>query len=217
MATVERRLHRGRDQALRIARDTGIEIRLSRRGAGVSLRAAGESVGMSETTFGRLERGQLATVTVEQLALACAAVGLRFAARPYPDGDPIRDAGQLRLLDRLRDVLPDGVVWRTEVPLPIERDLRAWDAQILLAPSVVAVEAEARLSDVQALDRRIALKRRDGQVDIVILLVADTRGNRRLLAKHREALRANYPLDTRAILASLRAGGAPTASGIVVL
>ncbi len=74
-----------------------------------------------------------------------------------------------------------------------------------------------RLFDLQALDRRIALKRRDGGLAIVILLVADTHGNRRHLAEHREVLRPSFPLDSRAVLAAVRLGQPPSASGIVVL
>jgi transcriptional regulator with XRE-family HTH domain len=217
MATRERRLDRGREQAARIIRNSAGEIRQARRGSGLSIRAVASSVGMSESTFGRIERSELPAVTIAQLATACAAVGLRLAARAYPDGDPIRDASQVQLLGRLRREVPDTVPWRTEVPVPIPGDLRAWDAQCRFGSVVVGVEAETRLVDVQALDRRIALKARDAGVAIVILLVADTGTNRRLLAAHREALRPNYPLDTRAVLAAVRAGRAPAASGIVVL
>ena len=190
---------------------------MARRGAGVSVRAAAATVGMSESTFGRIERGQLVHVSVIQLAMACAAVGLKFSARPYPDADPIRDAGQTRLLERLKRHVPAHAPWSTEVPMQIPGDLRAWDAVCTLAGVTFAVEAEVRLTDLQALDRKIALKRRDGGIQIVILLIADTAGNRALLAHHREAIRGNFPLDTRAILAALRAGLPPTASGIVVL
>ena len=217
MATIERRLDRGRDQASRIARSTGADIRLTRRGAGLSLKAAATSVGMSESTFSRLERGRLARTTVEQLALACSAVGLKFVGRAYPDGDPVRDAGHTRLLLRLRGLIHRSAVWRTEVPLPIPGDLRAWDAQIRLGGAVVAVEAEMRLGDLQALERRIGLKRRDGGIELIVLLVADTRGNRHMLSHHREALRTSFPLDTRAMLRALRDGRLPEASGIVVL
>lgn len=202
---------------MRIARSTGAEIRLTRRGAGLSLRAAAESVGMSESVLSRLERGRLDGVSVAQLALACAAVGLRFSARAYPDGDPVRDAAHTKLLQRLRSVVDPRATWRTEVPLPVPGDLRAWDALIRIRNAVVAVEAEVRLADLQALERRIALKRRDGGVELVILLVADTHGNRRVLAAHLDALRAGFPLGTRAVLASLRSGRPPVASGIVVL
>jgi transcriptional regulator with XRE-family HTH domain len=217
MATSQRRRDRGVDQAHQVVTITGSEIRLSRRGAGVSIRAAAASVGMSETMFGRIERGRLPNVTVRQLAMACAAVGLKLVGRPYLDGDPIRDAGHARLLERLHRELPARTHWRTEVPLAGRGDLRAWDAQCRLGGLTVAIEAEMRLSDLQALDRRIALKRRDGDVALVILLIADTAGNRRSLASHRESLGASFPLDTRAVLAAVRSGRAPPASGIVVL
>ena len=51
----------------------------------------------------------------------------------------------------------------------------------------------------------------------MILLVADTRNNRRVLALDRESLRDELPLDTRAILRALRSGQSPRASGIVIL
>lgn len=181
------------------------------------MRSAAGSVGMSETMFSRIERGGLETVTVEQLALACAAVGLRLAGRAYPDGQPVRDVAHANLLRRLRHAVHPSIGWATEVPLPIPGDLRAWDGQLRVEGFVIGVEAEMRLSDLQALDRRIALKRRDGEVAVVILLVADTRGNRRIMSEQREALRASYPLDTRALLGALRSGRAPSASGIVVL
>ena len=217
MATRERRLDRGREQAERIIRTTGAEIRLARRGAGLSIRTAAASVGMSESAFGRLERGRLQEATVSGLSIACAAVGLKFAGRAYPDGDPVRDAAHARLLQRFRAQLPAGTPWRSEVPLPIPGDRRAWEAQCWPDRVAVAVEAEMRLSDLQALDRRIALKRRDGQIDLVILLVADTAANRRHLADYREALRTSFPLDTRAVLRAIRSGRPPSDSGIVVM
>lgn len=61
MATTQRRLDRGIDQADRVNAITGSEVRLSRRGAGVSIRTAAASVGMSETMFGRIERGACRT------------------------------------------------------------------------------------------------------------------------------------------------------------
>jgi hypothetical protein len=217
MATRERRLDRGKDQAARTIRTAGAEVRLTRRGAGVSIRVAAASVGMSQSMFGRIERAQMPNVTVAQVSLACSAVGLKFVGRAYPDADPVRDAGHARLLKRFRDRLPGGVEWRTEVPLPIPGDRRAWDAVCQFGDRTIAVEAEMRLDDLQALQRRIALKRRDGDIDTVILLIADTHGNRRHLADHRAVLRASLPLEGRAVLSALRAARAPAASGIVLL
>ncbi|MEX2011485.1 MAG: hypothetical protein WEF51_04515 [Chloroflexota bacterium] len=79
------------------------------------------------------------------------------------------------------------------------------------------IEAETRLSDSQALERRIALKIRDGGPGHVLLLVADTRSNRQALETLRDGLRATFPLDRRSILGALRDGRDPGASGVVVL
>jgi hypothetical protein len=172
---------------------------------------------MSHAQFGRIERGELGGLTIDQAGRACAAVGLRLFVRAVPGGDPAQDAGQLALLERFRRQLPATVPMGTEVPLPIPGDLRAWDGFIRIGDVKIGVEAEARIRDAQAIDRRIALKQRDGGVDIVILLVADSASNRRMLVLHREALRSSFPLDTRQVMTALRAGRPPSASGIVVL
>lgn len=142
---------------------------------------------------------------------------MRFAGRAYPAGDPVRDSAHLGLLERLRERLGPGLSWRTEVPLPIPGDLRAWDAQIVNGSAAVAVEAEVRLTDIQALDRRIALKRRDGDIDVVILLIGDTKVNRAVIAAHRSALRPAFPLDARGVLGALAAGKLPPTGGVVLL
>ena len=172
---------------------------------------------MSPAQFGRIERAELEDLTIDQAARACAAVGLRLLTRAVPGNDPAIDAGQLALLARLRRELPTTIALHTEVPLPITGDRRAWDGFMRVDGVGIAVEAEARVRDFQAVDRRCALKRRDGGVEIMILLVADTASNRRMLALHREALRTSFPLDTRQVMAAVRAGLVPGASGIVVL
>ncbi len=78
------------------------------------------------------------------------------------------------------------------------------------------VEAETVLDDLQALERRLALKRRDGDEDHVILLVADTRRNRRALAAAPATL-AGFARDARTTLRDLRAGHEPARSAIVIL
>lgn len=217
MPTRTSRLDQGRATAAQIRSRVGGEIRLARTGAGASLREAGGRVGMSHTQFGRIERGKLAGVSVDQLSLACSSVGLRLVSRAVPGAGPAVDSAQLALLDRFRAVLPEGTPTWTEVPLPIPGDLRAWDALVALEGIRLAIEAETRLSDVQALDRRCQLKLRDGGVEQLILLVGDTAHNREFLDHHRAALRSSFPLDGRQLLPLLRAGRAPGASGILVL
>jgi transcriptional regulator with XRE-family HTH domain len=205
------------DRGRQVAARSGAEIRMAREGAGVSLRDAAVAVGLGYRTFARIERAELRAVTVEQLCLACAAVGLEFNGRPYPWGDPIRDAAHVRLLGRLRACLPEGSPWRLELPVAIPGDMRAVDAVTRLRGTLIGIEAETRIRDVQALVRRALLKKRDAGLDVLVLLVADTRANRRVLELHREDLRADFPLDAREILRVLRHGEPPSAGGIVVL
>lgn len=89
---------------------------------------------------------------------------------------------------------------------------------LTLVAERTAIEAETRIRDGQALDRRLQLKlQRDPSVSQLILLVADTRANRAALAVTRELLRGNYPLDTREVLQALGDGRHPRQSGIVIL
>jgi transcriptional regulator with XRE-family HTH domain len=213
----ERRADRARRLARSIRVEIGDEIRNARVGAGISQRAADAASGMSHAQFGRIERGVLETVTVNQLARACVPVGLRLSVRAYPAGPPIRDAAHLDLLRRLGERVPAAITWRSELPLPYAGDGRAWDAVVTLEGVDVAIEAETRLHDLQALDRRIALKRRDGAIERVVLLVNDTATNRRVLRAVRDDLRPAFPADGREILDSLRRGRLPGRGGVVLL
>jgi transcriptional regulator with XRE-family HTH domain len=217
MATRRNPAEEGRRLAARIQHQVGEDLRSARLAAGLSQGAAGTAAGMSHAQLGRIERGANRDLTIDQVARAGMAVGLRFGARLYPDGDPVRDRAQLALLERFRARLPSAATWDTEVPLPIAGDRRAWDARVVLEGRRAGCEAETRLTDVQALERRLALKVRDGQVDLLILLVADTPANRRTLTLHREDLRGLLPLDGRDVLRALGAGRLPEASGLLVV
>lgn len=217
MPAADRRRARATARARNLAIDLGREIGISRRVAGLTQATAGRVVGMSHSEWGRIERGVLREVSVDQLSRAGSAVGLKLWARFYPDGEPIRDAAHARLLERLRACVTPPLRWRSEVPLPDGSD-RAWDSVIVPPDEFVGVEAETRITDGQATWRRAQLKRAgDPRVTQMILLVADTRNNRQVLALIRESLRDELPLDTRAVLGALRAGRSPGANGIVIL
>lgn len=77
------------------------------------------------------------------------------------------------------------------------------------------VEAETVVDDVQALERRLALKKRDGRAEIVVLLLADTRRNRRAIAAAQAAgALAWLPVRTRQILGALGAPPATTSAPV---
>lgn len=203
--------------ATRLCREFGEEIRKARIANGLSQSVVGTAAGMSRAQLGRIERAELSDLALEQVCCAGLAVGLRLGARLYPDGYAVRDDAQLRLLERFRLILPPGTAWATEVPLPIPGDRRAWDALIGLNGRRAGCEAETRLADVQALERRLALKARDGDVDVVVLIVADTAHNRAVLERERATLRALLPLDGRDVRRALRLRQLPQASGLIVL
>jgi transcriptional regulator with XRE-family HTH domain len=195
----------------------GQELRRARLAHDLSQREVARTIGASHSTWGRLERGRAPGVSAMTLARALSVVGLELSLRAYPTGQPLRDVAHLELLGRLRALLGEGVRWAPEVPLPTPGDLRAWDGLISIERIRVGVEAETRVRDVQAQERRLALKHRDGRVDHVILLLADTRHHRRVLADHAAHLAAAFPVPGRLCVQRLAASRDPGGSSIVLL
>ena len=190
VTTKERVFDRGTRNGQRSLAMLAGELREARLLHGLSQADVGRAAGVSAAAVSRAERGRAAGAPILSLVRIATAVGLDLHIRAYPGGDAVRDAGHRRLLGRLRALLPAGTGWATEVPLPMTQDQRAWDAVITTYARVgdahprqclIGVEAETRLRDLQALQRRLALKRRDGGVDRLVLLVADTRSNRAIL------------------------------------
>jgi transcriptional regulator with XRE-family HTH domain len=217
MATRERAIDRADQDTRRSIGSIGREIRDARRAAGISQTFVGAKVGLSHTQVSKLERGLVLGASVMVLGRICRTVGLELAVRAYPGGDALRDSAQLRLLERFRSRVHPSLRWRTEVPLPHPGDKRAWDALVGGPDWTVAVEAETRLADVQALIRRLELKQRDGGIDLLTLVVADTRTNRAALVGARPSLTDALPLTSGAILRALARGVDPGGSGIVIL
>jgi transcriptional regulator with XRE-family HTH domain len=220
MGTHDRRADRGRRRARRDMAKAGEEHRIARVNAGLSLRDCATASGSSHQQLIRFEHGALDRVSIADLGAWCSVVGLDLAVRTYPAGDPIRDRAQLALLERLRLRLHPSLRWRTEVPFPIEGDLRAWDAEIRgrePRPWRARVEAETHIADGQALERKLARKLRDDPGGHLVLLAADTRANRRALATLSAGLRELLPSGTRDVLRALADGREPAGSGIVIL
>jgi transcriptional regulator with XRE-family HTH domain len=192
------------------------ELRSARLQSGLSQSAVANAAGISRAELSRIERAAAPWITIECLARVAVVVGLAPSLKLYPDGSPLRDRGHVALLQLLRLEVPEAVRMPREVPLRIPGDRRAWDAVLVGPDWEVPVEAETRIHDSQALERRVALKQRDDGRPVVVLLVADTRANRRALAVA-TGLRESFPLGSREILAALRVGRPPSASGILLL
>jgi transcriptional regulator with XRE-family HTH domain len=209
-------LSRGTDRARWLLRRVGDELLAARVGAGLSARQVGRFVGISHTQVRRIETGRAPHVDVAVLARMASVLGTELALAIHPSGSPVRDRGHLALLGRFQARIGRALRWRTEVPVPIPGDRRAADATVEAQAFAAVVEAETRLGDVQAVERRARSKARDLGADRVILLVADTRHNRAVIAST-PGLVERFPVSTRACLRALARGEDPGGDCLVII
>ena len=216
MTIRDRRLDRARHRASQALVRIGTELREARIGANLTQSELGAIVGLSSSEISRIEHGEARRVPFASLAIVGAALGLDLPLRAFPAGDPVRDAPQLALLGRFRTQLP-RLRPVAEVGLACPGDLRAWDAVVFGDGWSIPVEAETVLRDVQALERRLSLKLRDGGHDRMILLVASTRHNRHVLRLAGDSLAGSFPITGREAMADLERDRCPRGSAIVLL
>jgi len=193
------------------------ELRNARLDRGLESQDVARAVGLSPAQYSRIERGQSGAISILQASKMLSAVGLELSVRTYPRGEPLRDAAHVALLDRLRRGLHRSLRFTTEVPFPSPGDRRAWDAMIHGAGWRYGVEAETRPRDREALERRLALKLRDGDVTGMALLLLNSRHNRDFARSHREVLSERFPIDSRRALELLAAGVYPGGSSVILL
>jgi transcriptional regulator with XRE-family HTH domain len=217
MATRERRSDRARWQAQRALSAIGDEIRDARISSGRTQMQVGARVGLSSSEISRIERGRSPRVPYVAIVVVAAAVGLDVPLKAFPNGELVRDAGQLAVMARFRRLCHASLRHPTEVPLGIPGDRRAWDAVVVGLGWSIPVEVETRLRDTQALRRRFALKMQDGRVDRMLLVIADTRHNRHVLRLAHDDFAEAFPLRSRDAIAALRQGERPSASAIILL
>lgn len=217
MATWQRLADRGTELGLAGLRRIGNEIRDVRRDRGLSLSATARAIGISASELSRIERAAAPMVPYLTLARCAAVVGLDLASRLYPGGGVLRDADHAALLADFKSTLHRSLRWATEVPLPIAGDLRAWDALVSKDSWRYGVEAETAPRDAQALNRRLQLKARDGEVDGVLLVLRDSQANRAFLRAAAVELSPTFPQPGRRAIELLRAGLDPGGSAIVLI
>ena len=217
MATTQRARDIGAERAQRAIVEFGRDARDARRLANLSQEQVGAAVSVSHSHISRIERGLVRNLSIDLAARVAAAVGLDLSLRTFPGGVRIRDVGQVRLLGRFRSIVAPTLAWRTEVTVGPSGDPRAWDGTLAELGRLAGVEAVVHIHDWQALDRRISLRRRDSGIDLVILVLADTRHNRSVLLALGPDIAANVPEPGPRALADLRAARLPGASTIVLV
>ena len=74
-------------------------------------------------------------MSIDELAVHSAALGLRLFVKVYPEGSAVRDAAHLRLLAAFRTLVHPTFRWQSEAPVVTVGDMRAWD--VLLSGPVV--------------------------------------------------------------------------------
>ena len=210
-------LDAARERSRRSLASVGRELRTARREHGLSQQSVATTARLSRSKVSRVELGQDPGLSIADATSLLAAVGLDLVVRAYPGGDPARDAGHTVLLERFRRRLHPSLGWRTEVPLPLPGDRRAWDGLITGRGWAVGVEAETHPEDRQALERKVALKLRDGGAGSVIVVLSRTLANRRFVEQHAAELRQSFPTTAREALAALAAGRQPSGNALVLL
>ena len=194
------------------------DLRATRIALGLSQHSVAAAAGISRASLSRLERTQLDRLPLPDLAAIAAVLGLDLRIGAWPAGDPLRDGVQVRLLDALRRRLHSSLGWRTEVPLPGAGERRAWDAVITANEGSVGVEGISRFGAADATIRRVNLKLADdARIARAILVVNDTVRNRAALRAALATVRADFPLQTREVVAELESGRLPALGGVVLL
>lgn len=215
MAVREKAADRGRRLGRKALVQLGDELRNARIGTGTRQADVARGARMSRAKEARYESGRDESATIVDMAVLLATAGVGLKVGTYPLGDPPRDEAHAARLAAFLEYVAPPLSWRTEVPLPNQGDYRAWDARLDGSGKRTGVEMETKLGDMQALGRRIALKRRDGGVDHLLLVIADTRHNRSVLRDHATLL-PDLPRLTRSyVVSEVRAGRHP-GDGVVL-
>ena len=217
MGTRERAVDVGAGRGRALTATVLGELRDARLDRGLGGTDIARATGISPAQYSRIERGLTESISIGQASVLLAAVGLELSVRAYPGGEPLRDAAHASLLERLRLRLHRSLRFHTEVPFPSPGDRRAWDAVIAGADWRHGVEAETRPRDRQALERRLALKLRDGDVGSISLVLLDSRYNRDFVRANREILVERFSVPGRRALELLGAGVNPGGNAIILL
>jgi transcriptional regulator with XRE-family HTH domain len=217
VGTRERRVDVGAARGRSLTATVLAELRNARHDRGLGGADIAREIGISQSQYSRIERGLIDSLSIEQASVLLAAVGLDLSVRCYPGGEPLRDAAHVALIGRFKAEVHRSLRVLTEVPFPEPGDRRAWDVVVVGRDWRHGAEAETRPRDRQALERRLALKLRDGDVSSMSLLLIDSRYNRDFVRANADVFGERFPVPGRRALELLRAGADPGGSSILLL
>jgi transcriptional regulator with XRE-family HTH domain len=217
VGTRERRVDAGAARGRALTATVLAELRSARLDRGLGGADIARSIGISQSQYSRIERGLTDGLTIQQAAVLLSAVGLDLSVRCYPGGQPLRDAASIALMGRFMAEIHRSLRVLTEVPFPESGDRRAWDIVVVGRGWRHGAEAETRPRDRQALERRLALKLRDGDVSSMSLVLLDSRHNRDFVRSNAAAFEERFPIPGRRALEALRAGVDPGGNSIILL
>jgi len=218
MATRETRIKRGRRRGRTVVTRLMSELVATRQTLNLSQRAMARELHRSQTALVRLERlARIDRISFVDVAEMASMLGLEVGATLHVLGDPLRDRGHQVLITRFRALLAATIRVIAEVPLPNVGDRRSWDLLLRCVGQLIGVEAETRVRDAQALVRRMRERERDGGVDQIVLVLAESAVNRRLLPDLLEALGPRFSTSPRLIRRALREGQPLPGSGVLLV
>jgi ribosome-binding protein aMBF1 (putative translation factor) len=218
MGTRETRVQRGRRHGDQVLTRVIGELRTARELAGVSQRTLANELAWSQSEVNRLEPFRFHSVSFTRLCEISAVLGLELSASLHPAGDAVRDRGHQKVRVRVVRLVADPpYVFTHEAAFPAMGDLRSWDLLLSLDDFLVGIEIESRVRDIQACVRRVRAREREGGVDAIVLVLADTAHNRRIVGELREALGPRFATDPRAIVRALGSGRRLPGSGVILV
>jgi transcriptional regulator with XRE-family HTH domain len=212
----------GRQRARELRQRVGREVRTARLAAGLTQRQVGTLAQIRQEYVSAIERA-VRSPSLDVASRLAAALGHELGVRFHPaDGVPLRDSGQLRLVEAIVAGADPGT-WRARTEVPVSSsDRRAADLVLESAVEVAHIEAERLITDLQAQVRSASLKRdilanRYDRPVRLILAVPDTRGTRRLVQEHAGFLARTFPVPSQAIWRSIRNGRAIGGDGLLFI
>lgn len=210
----------GATRASDLRRWVGRDLKILRVSSGQTQRAIAFRSGVSQAFQSEIERGT-GNASLEMLATIAEAAGGRLVMRVVPgDGVPLRDSGQLTIVQSIIAECHPRWEHTIEMPIGSPPDLRAADLVCQTPEEVDMIEVERGWFDHQGQYRPLQLKRdalaeRIGRPVNLIIALVDSERTRRALSGLDHILTHTLPVPSRRIWASLRSGTPIGGDGIL--